>query len=44
VLIWVYYSAQIVLLGAEFTHASAKRAGRTAAQDEPAQRPVLQAR
>jgi len=44
VLIWVYYSAQIVLLGAEFTHARAKRAGRTAAQDEPAQRPVLQAR
>jgi membrane protein len=25
VLIWVYYSAQIVLLGAEFTHAYAKR-------------------
>src|SRR6185436_15984694 len=44
VLIWVYYSAQIVLLGAEFTHARAKRAGRTAAQDEPAQRAVLQAR
>ena len=27
VLIWVYYSAQIVLLGAEFTHAQAKRNG-----------------
>jgi membrane protein len=31
VLIWVYYSAQIVLLGAEFTHSKAKLAGR--AQD-----------
>jgi len=29
VLIWVYYSAQIVLLGAEFTHSQAKLAGRT---------------
>jgi membrane protein len=28
VLIWVYYSAQIVLLGAEFTHARARQAGR----------------
>lgn len=28
VLIWVYYSAQIVLLGAEFTHSQAKQAGR----------------
>jgi membrane protein len=27
VLIWVYYSAQIVLLGAEFTHSQAKLAG-----------------
>jgi membrane protein len=30
VLIWVYYSAQIVLLGAEFTHSHAKQAGRDA--------------
>jgi membrane protein len=30
VLIWVYYSAQIVLLGAEFTHSQAKLAGRVA--------------
>ena len=30
VLIWVYYSAQIVLLGAEFTHAQAKRNGHVA--------------
>ncbi len=30
VLIWVYYSAQIVLLGAEFTHAQAKRNGHLA--------------
>jgi membrane protein len=28
VLIWVYYSAQIVLLGAEFTHSHATQAGR----------------
>jgi membrane protein len=28
VLIWVYYSAQIVLLGAEFTHSQVKLAGR----------------
>lgn len=28
VLIWVHYSAQIVLFGAEFTHSQAKRAGR----------------
>jgi len=27
VLIWVYYSAQLVLLGAEFTHAQAKQRG-----------------
>jgi membrane protein len=27
VLIWVYYSAQIVLMGAEFTHACARRYG-----------------
>jgi len=26
-LIWVYYSAQIVLFGAEFTHVYAKRRG-----------------
>jgi uncharacterized BrkB/YihY/UPF0761 family membrane protein len=25
VLIWVYYSAQILLFGAEFTHARAKQ-------------------
>ena len=30
VLIWVYYSSQIVLLGAEFTHAQAKRNGHVA--------------
>jgi membrane protein len=27
VLIWVYYSAQIVLFGAEFTHARAQQRG-----------------
>jgi membrane protein len=30
VLIWVYYSAQIVLFGAEFTHSQAQLAGRVA--------------
>jgi membrane protein len=30
VLIWVYYSAQIVLFGAEFTHAQAKQNGHIA--------------
>ena len=27
-LVWVYYSSQIVLLGAEITHVSAERRGR----------------
>ena len=31
-LIWVYYSSQIVLLGAEFTHTYAERHGRPPAQ------------
>ena len=31
-LIWVYYSSQIVLLGAEFTHVHAKRRGSRKAQ------------
>ncbi len=35
-LLWIYYSAQIFLLGAEFTHAFAKRYGsRTAARESP---------
>ena len=29
VLIWIYYTAQIVLFGAEFTHVRAKQARRT---------------
>jgi membrane protein len=36
VLIWVYYSAQIVLFGAEFTHSQAKLAGRAAPGDSSA--------
>jgi membrane protein len=35
-LIWVYYSAQIVLLGAEFTHAYAKRYGHVPSPSVPA--------
>jgi membrane protein len=31
-LIWVYYSAQIVLFGAEFTHVYAKRRGLPSAE------------
>jgi membrane protein len=41
VLIWVYFSAQIVLIGAEFTRASALRRGpasRPARADKPAAR------
>lgn len=36
VFVWVYYSAQIFLLGAEFTHVYAQRCG--SRQDEPAPR------
>ena len=35
-LLWVYYSAQILLFGAEFTQVYTKRAGRAAAPDEHA--------
>jgi membrane protein len=37
VLVWVYYSAQIVLMGAEFTSAHARRSGsqKNAASDDP---------
>ncbi len=33
VLLWIYYTGQIFLLGAEFTHAFAKRYGSLASQD-----------
>jgi len=36
VLIWVYYSAQLVLVGAEFTHSQAKHAGHLPTVAEPA--------
>lgn len=35
VLIWVYYTSQIILMGAEFTHAYAKRHGLAAQQPKP---------
>jgi len=35
-LLWVYYSAQILLLGAEFTHAFARRHG----SRKPPPRPI----
>lgn len=35
VLIWVYYTSQIILMGAEFTHAYAKRHGSPAQQSKP---------
>jgi membrane protein len=34
-LVWIYYSAQIFLLGAEFTHVFARRFGSHAAADPP---------
>jgi len=34
ILIWVYYSAQIVLFGAEFTHSQAKQAGHIRRQSD----------
>ncbi|HZP98387.1 MAG TPA: YihY/virulence factor BrkB family protein [Reyranella sp.] len=36
-LVWIYYSAQIFLLGAEFTHAFARRFGSQAAQRKRAE-------
>ncbi len=38
-LLWIYYSAQIFLLGAEFTHAFAKRFGSHAPDEENASGP-----
>jgi membrane protein len=38
-LIWVYYSAQIVLFGAEFTHVYARRHGHRSEKVAPASRP-----
>ena len=34
ILIWVYYSSQIILMGAEFTHAFAKQRGSKKKQDD----------
>jgi membrane protein len=39
VLIWVYYSSQIILMGAEFTHAFANQHGSKKGANEPLQRP-----
>ena len=43
VLIWVYYSAQLVLLGAEFTAVYAQRYGSRRAQASSRQRPPSEA-
>ncbi len=43
-LIWIYYSAQIFLLGAEFTWAYAHRLGSLQAKPEPAPAPALPTR
>jgi membrane protein len=43
VLIWVYYSAQLVLLGAEFTAVYAQRYGSRRAQASSRQRPASEA-
>jgi len=36
VLIWVYYSSQIILMGAEVTHAFARHQGSIKARDQSA--------
>jgi membrane protein len=36
VLIWVYYTAQIVLLGAEFSNTTARQGGRFQTDEAPA--------
>ncbi|HEX7787474.1 MAG TPA: YihY/virulence factor BrkB family protein, partial [Methylomirabilota bacterium] len=41
ILAWVYYSAQIVLFGAEFTHAFATRRQPPAAPAPPTPHPAL---
>jgi uncharacterized BrkB/YihY/UPF0761 family membrane protein len=43
VLVWVYYSAQIMLFGAEFTHLYAQRAGSRQRQEQEQRQPVLPA-
>jgi membrane protein len=37
VLIWVYYSSQIILMGAEITHAFAKHQGSIKTREQPGQ-------
>ena len=43
VLIWVYYSAQLVLMGAEFTNVYARRFGSQRNADSAARRPTRSA-
>jgi membrane protein len=43
-LIWVYYSAQLVLMGAEFTNVYARRFGSQRNADSAARRPRFQRR
>ena len=38
-LLWIYYTAQIFLFGAEFTHAYARRFGSHAGAGDPSDRP-----
>ena len=40
VLIWVYYSSQIILMGAEVTHAFAKHRGSIKNREQPASAPI----
>lgn len=40
ILLWIYYSAQIVLFGAEFTQVYSRRYGSLAETDDPAPAPV----
>jgi membrane protein len=44
VLVWVYYTAQIVFLGAEFTQVFARRYGSLAAKEQAGSRPTQETR
>jgi len=44
ILIWVYYSSQIILMGAEVTHAFAKHKGSSDIADRPSHHPTHERR